>query len=221
MAVGLELLLPQPLTVANTLLGLLPEAVFWRSVLFSLARVFGGLLAGTLLGVLFGALMAASPVWDTLLSPAVRLMRTVPVASFIVLALLWLESWLLPAVITTIVVLPVVCSNVKAGIAATDTQYLEMAYCYRFGRLKTLRLVYVPSVFPYFRAAVTSAIGMGWKSGVAAEVLCHPKLAIGSHLYDAKVYFETDQLFAWTIVVIILSLLFEKLLQLTVKEAKV
>lgn len=221
MAVGLELLLPKPLTVGKTLLRLLPDAAFWKSILLSLVRVFGGFLAGTLLGVLLGALTAYSPFCDTLLSPAVRLMRTVPVASFIVLALLWLESTLLPAVITAIVVLPVVTGNVRAGIAATEPQYLEMAWCYRFGWWKTARLVYMPSVLPYFRAAVLSAIGMGWKAGVAAEVLCQPKFSIGAHLYNAKIYLETEQLFAWTLVVILLSLAFEKLLQSAVKEGSV
>ncbi len=220
MAVGIELLLPGPVTVGRTLLGLLPQGDFWRSVLYSLLRVFGGFAAGTLLGVLLAALTARSPAADALLSPAIRLMRTVPVASFIVLALLWLESWLLPAVITVIVVLPVIWGNVRAGIDAVDRQYLELARCYRFGRLKTLRLILVPSILPYFRAAVLSAVGMGWKSGVAAEVLCQPKFGIGDALYDAKVYFVTEELFAWTVVVIVLSLVFEKVLQAAVREAR-
>ncbi len=220
MAVGLELLLPGPATVGRTLLRLLRDGAFWRSVGCSLLRVFGGFAAGTALGVLLAALTAAVPACDALLSPAIRLMRTVPVASFIVLALLWLKSWLLPAVIAAIVVLPVVWGNVRAGIRAIEPQYLELARCYRFGRWKTLRFVQIPSVLPYFRAAVLSAVGMGWKAGVAAEVLCQPKLSIGAHLYNAKVYLETDQLFAWTLVVIVLSLLFEKVLQAAVREAR-
>lgn len=211
-------MLPKPLTVAKTLLRLFPDTEFWQSVLLSLLRVFGGFFAGMLLGAFLGALTAYSPLCDTLLSPAIRLMRTVPVASFIVLALLWLESNLLPAIIAAIVVLPVVSGNVRAGISAVEPQYLEMAWCYRFGWWKTVRLIYIPSVLPYFRAAVLSAIGMGWKAGVAAEVLCQPKFSIGAHLYNAKIYLETEQLFAWTLVVILLSLIFEKLLQLTVKE---
>lgn len=220
MAVGLTLLLPGPVTVARTLWRLLPEAEFWKSVALSLVRVLSGFAAGTMLGVLLAALTAASPLCDALLSPAVRLMRTVPVASFIVLALLWLRSAVLPAVIACIVVLPVVWGNVRAGIAAVDGGLLELARCYRFGRGKTLRLIYIPSVLPYFRAAVLSAAGMGWKAGVAAEVLCQPSFSIGAHLYNAKIYLETEQLFAWTLVVIVLSLAFEKLLQFAVREVR-
>lgn len=219
-AVGLELLLPGPLCVARTLGTLLPQGEFWRSVLRSLARVLCGFAAGTALGVLLAALTHASVLCDTLLAPAIRLMRTVPVASFIVLALLWLRSSVLPAVITGIVVLPVVWGNLRAGIAAVERQYLELARVYRFGCRKTLRLVYVPSVLPYFRAALLSGIGMGWKAGVAAEVLCQPKFSIGAHLYNAKIYLETPELFAWTIVVIALSLLIEKLLQHFVREVQ-
>jgi NitT/TauT family transport system permease protein len=220
MAVGIELLLPRPITVARALLSMLPTAAFWESVLSSLLRVFGGFAVGTVLGVLLAALTAYSAPFDALLAPAIRLMRTVPVASFIVLALLWLKSWLLPGVIAAIVVLPVVWGNVRAGIASVDVQYLEVARSYRFGRFQTLRLVMLPSVLPYFRAAVLSAVGMGWKAGVAAEVLCQPKLSIGAHLYNAKIYLETDQLFAWTVVVIVLSLLFEKALQALVREGE-
>ena len=219
-AVGLELLLPGPLSVARTLWRLLPKAGFWRSVALSLLRVLAGFAAGTALGAALAALTAASGLCDTLVSPAVRLMRTVPVASFSVLALLWLRSAVLPAVIAGIVVLPVVWGNVRAGIEAVDGEFLELARCYRFGRRKTLRLIYVPSVLPYFRAAVLSAAGMGWKAGVAAEVLCQPKFSIGAHLYNAKIYLETGELFAWTLVVIALSFALEKLLQFAVREVR-
>ena len=71
--------------------------------------------------------------------------------------------------------------------------------------------LYIPSLAPYFLAACKSSLGMAWKAGIAAEVLAVPKNAIGTELYYAKTYLETPTMFAWTLVIILLSIIFEKL----------
>ena len=103
-------------------------------------------------------------------------------------------------------------SNVEQGIRQTDRALLEMARCYGFSRWKRIKLVYMPSVLPYFQAALSSGIGMAWKSGVAAEVLCVPAAGLGRDLYYAKIYFETPDLFAVTVTVVVLSLCMERLM---------
>ena len=132
--------------------------------------------------------------------------------SFILLVLLWTGRDLVPAVIAGLMVLPVVWENVTQGLRATDGQLLELARAYRFSRWKTVRLVYLPSLRPYLRSAAANAMGLAWKSGVAAEVLCLPRLGIGAQISRAKQAFETADLFAWTAAVILLSLLMERAL---------
>ena len=83
---------------------------------------------------------------------------------------------------------------------------------FRFGPWKTAWRIYVPSILPYFMAGCTTGLGLAWKAGVAAEVLAMPRNSIGLQLYNAKVYLETSDLFAWTLVIILLSMLLEKLL---------
>ena len=124
--------------------------------------------------------------------------------------LLWAPSsgWV-PAIVSGLMVLPVLWGNVSKGVAQTDPLLLEAARAYRFGRGKTLRLVYLPSVRPYFVSGCATGLGLAWKAGVAAEVLCQPKLAIGTQLYRAKITLETPDLFAWTAVVIVLSFVLE------------
>ena len=117
-----------------------------------------------------------------------------------------------PVFSSFIMVLPMVWSNVEQGIRQTDQTLLEMARCYRFSRWKLLKLVYIPSVLPYFQATLASGIGMAWKSGVAAEVLCVPAAGLGRDLYYAKIYFETPDLFAVTVTVVVLSLCMERLM---------
>ena len=217
--VGKDLLLPGPWTVARTLAALAVTGVFWQTTLLTLGRIFTGLLLGVVLGTALAVLTRVSRWCDRILSPVVKIVRATPVASFILLVLLWVGSGRVPVVISALMVLPVVWGNVAKGITETDPQLLELAAAYRFGTGKTLRLIYLPSAAPYFAAGVETSLGLAWKAGVAAEVLCHPKLAIGTQVYFTRTYFETPSLFAWTLVVILLSLLVEKALVLGLRKA--
>lgn len=209
---GQELLLPGPLLVLSTLISLAGTAEFWLTTAATLGRIFAGFLAGAVLGTLTAACTAAWGWADALLSPAVRVIRATPVASVIILILLWVRTALVPAVIAGAMVLPVVWAGVHRGAAETDPALLELARACRFSRGKTLRLVYLPSVLPYFANSCTTALGLAWKAGVAAEVLCQPRRAIGTEVYGSKLSLETPSLFAWTAAVILLSLLLERLL---------
>ena len=208
-AVGQELLLPGPAAVGRRLLELAAGAVFWQTALASLLRIFGGLLLGVALGALLAGLTAWVPLLDWVLTPAVKVVRATPVASFILLVYLWVERGRVPGLISALMVLPVVWGNVTRGIAETDPQLLELARAYGFGRGRTLRRIYIPSVLPYFASGCRTALGLAWTAGVAAEVLCQPQNAIGTQIYNTKYYLETPSLFAWTLVVIALSFLLE------------
>ena len=209
---GNELLLPYPATALLALLRLARSPEFWWTALASLARIAAGMAGGAALGGLLAALTCASRWADVLLSPAVRVIRAVPVVSFILFVLLWTRRGLVPVVVSALMVLPVVWGNVSRGIRETDPRLLEQAGALRFSRLKTVRLVYLPSVRPYFLSAVVTSLGLAWKSGVAAEVLCRPAWAVGTQIVQARDYLETPSLFAWTLVVLLLSLALEKLL---------
>lgn len=215
---GNALLLPGPGMVLGTLLDLAGEPTFWGTALLSLGRMFGGIAAGALAGVLLAVVTAASRVLDLICSPAVKVVRAVPVASFILLILLWTERDLVPVIISALMVLPVIWAAVRQGIDSVDRQLLELAAVYRFDRWKTLRLVWLPAVRSAFTTGLATAMGLAWKAGVAAEVLCQPKMAIGTQIFRAKQLLETARLFAWTIVVILLSLAMETLIRLLLRR---
>ncbi len=212
--VGKELLLPGPITVVVRLFELAGTALLWQSALLSVGRILAGFAAGAVAGALLAALTSACPWADLLFAPAIRVIRAIPVASFILLIMLWLSTGMVPGVCAGLMVLPVVWGNVTKGIAQTEPLLLEGARAWRFGRLKTVRLIYVPSVLPYFASSCATGLGLAWKAGVAAEVLSQPKLAIGLEIMNAKRYIETPSLFAWTAVVILLSFLLENVLSM-------
>ena len=212
-AVGSELLLPAPAAVLRSFLTLAETEEFWLSALYTLLRIVAGLLCGTAAGILLAGLTHFFRWADLLLSPAVRVIRATPVVSFILLVYLWVTRDNIPGVIAALMVLPVIWGNMTAGLAAVDGQLLEMARAYRFGAFKTLRLIYLPSVRPHLTGGFLTAFGLAWKSGVAAEVICPPRLAVGSRIQAARLALETPELFAWTIVIVGLSLVLEKLLR--------
>ena len=108
-------------------------------------------------------------------------------------------------------VLPVIYTNVLGGIRSTDDKLLEMARVFNIPVWKRIRYIYVSQVLPFFRSACSVALGLCWKSGIAAEVIGIPKGSIGEKLYNAKIYLDTPDLFAWTLVIVLISLAFERL----------
>ncbi len=206
------LLLPGPAAVLRRLLGLAATGAFWRTVGVTLLRILCGALAGTVLGVAAAVLTWRFRLLHDLLSPLLTLVKSTPVASFILLLLIWLGRDILPAVIVVLMVLPVIWANVEAGLRGVDPGLREMAKVFRFPPFRRLRRVWIPSVLPSFLAACRSTLGLAWKAGVAAEVLTVPVRSIGKMLYESKLNLETTDLFAWTVVVVLCSLVIEKLL---------
>ena len=206
-----SLLLASPAAVLYRLGQLAVTAAFWQTVGWSAARIFGGVLLSTLLAVLLAALAAWKNGVGELLTPLVAVIKAVPVASFIILALVWLNSRSLSLFISALMVFPPVYLNVLEGIRRTDGQLLEMARVFRVPFSRRLRYIYLPQIMPYFRTAVSLGLGLCWKAGAAAEVIGLPAGSVGERLYTAKVYFQTPDLFAWTVTIVAVSVLFERL----------
>lgn len=209
--IGNRLLLVGPVQVAVRLAELIPEKDFWRVTGFTFFRITAGFLAGLLAAVFLAALAARFPLAETLLRPYMAAVQTVPVASFIVIALLWLSSKRLSSFISFLIVLPVLYANILQGIHAADRKLLEMAAVFRMSGIRRLRCIYAPAVRPFIQSACHVALGLCWKAGVAAELIAVSSGSIGGRMYDAKVYLEIADLFAWTVTIVAVSACFEKL----------
>lgn len=210
--VGRELLLPGPAVVLRRLIELMGTFELWRATALSLGRIVLGAAAGIALGALLAGLAHRFSWISVLTAPLLTVIRSTPVASFILLLLIWLGRDILPSVIVVLMVLPVVWGGVQGGLAGVDGRLLEMARVYRLRPWAVLTRIYVPSVRGAFLAACRTALGLAWKAGIAAEVLTVPKLSIGRRLYESRLYLETVDLFAWTLLVIVLSLALEGLM---------
>lgn len=218
-AVGNVLLLPPPLTVVKRICELVQTAAFWQTVGMSVLRIGVGIAAALVLGTVLAVLCTRFSAVNALISPLLGIMKSTPVASFIVLLLLWTDRNVIPAVITVLIALPVVFANICGGIRAVNAELLQMVRAYRLPFGRRLAFLYVPSVFPYFISACRSGLGLAWKAGVAAEVLALPALSLGKQIYESKMFLETVDLFAWSAVVIILSVIIENALCTVLERA--
>ena len=93
-----------------------------------------------------------------------------------------------------------------------------MARVFHMPALKKVRFIYVPALMPYLVSGCKTALGMSWKSGIAAEVIGIPDTSIGEQLYYSKLYLDTAGLFAWTFVIVVVSAVFEQLFLFLLKR---
>ena len=208
--VGQEILLASPAAVLKRLFTLVTEPVFWQSLLFSGARIGAGFLLGAAAGIAGAALAGRFSIAEELLTPLVAAVKAVPVASFVILILIWISSKNLSVVISFLMVFPILYTNTRNGLRELDTALLEMTDVFQVPRLVRLRWVILPQLYPYIRTGCSLSLGLCWKAGTAAEVIGIPNRSIGEHLYQAKIYLDTPGLFAWTAAIVYVSFCLEK-----------
>jgi NitT/TauT family transport system permease protein len=220
MAVGQQILLASPAETIVRWLELILTAGFWKSVLFTLGHILAGFFGAVILGALSGALSARHDWLRELLAPLLTVIKSVPVASFVIVALIWLPSRRLSVLISFLITLPLIYTAVLDGLNHIDPKLREMAQVFRMSPLNRLLAIELPAVLPRLTSAAGVAIGLAWKSGVAAEVIGIPAGSVGERLYKAKVYLATPDLFAWTLTIVLASMLCERALRLMLKRAE-
>lgn len=205
-----QILLVSPIRAAATLFRLMGEKGFYLSVATSVSRILTGFLWACLMAVILSALSARFGWARALMGPFMQAVKATPVASFVILALLFFSSRRLSTFMSFLMALPILYANTLSGFESVDKKLLEMADIFHLNRLERARCLYVPAAFPYFLSGCTVAMGTCWKAGVAAEVIGLPSGTIGEKLYQAKIFLDTPELFAWTLAVILISLALEQ-----------
>ena len=209
MIVDKEIILPSVISTVSALIGLLKTPDFYISVLTSILRISAGFASGVLIGILLAAFSYSTKIGKALTDPLISVMKATPVASIIIILLVWLSRQAVPAAATMLIVIPIVAQNIYTGLVSVDKKLLEMADAFKMSRKNKIFKLFIPSAMPYFSTSATVGIGMAWKAGVAAEVICNPKFGLGADLYESKIYLETPKTFAVTLVVIAISVVFE------------
>lgn len=207
-----DILLASPLQVGRRLFSLSLQPYFWRTTLYSLLRIMAGFSLGLTAGTVLAIATVCFRPMNALFYPVISAIRATPVSSFIILTLIWMTSNRVVVFIVFLMVMPIIWANVAEGIRKTDGHLLEMAKVFKLRRSQIIRSIYIPSISPFFMSAAITGLGLGWKAGIAAEVLSTPGFSLGGRLFESKIYLETIDLMTFTVVVIILSLVLERLL---------
>lgn len=208
---GLELIIASPVKVLMSFFSLVKTYIFYVSMLNSFVKIILGFILAFIAGIIFATISNKFYFMKEFLAPLIYLMKALPVASFIILLLIWAGSKNLSVVISFIVVFPMIYIGTLEGFHNLDIKLLEMSKVFRMSSVKKARYIYAPHIFPYIVSNCKIALGMCWKAGISAEVIGLPSKSIGEQMYLSKLYFMTDDLLAWSAAIIIVSVVFEKL----------
>ena len=218
MIINDNFLIPTPLETLKALFVLGQTGQFYLAVLKSLLRIIIGYALGVTVGFLGGVIANKSPLFNDLTSPAIQVIKAVPVASFIILAFFWFKSDELPIFIAFLMVLPMVWSETLTALSGIDQKFIELARVYKLSPLKTFFKIKMPFITKTLLTTCLTALGFAWKSGIAAEIICRPQTALGTLLNDHKNYFDMPSVFALTVVVAALSIILEIVLKQAVRR---
>ena len=210
MIIDREILLVSPISAITALLKALKEVETWQVILLSFRKISMGFFIAFFGGVLLAIASNACAIVKDLLTPLMAIIKSVPVASFIILCLIWIDSKSLSTFISFLMVFPIIYTNTLEGIQNIDNNLYEMLNVFRVKPLKRIRYVYISQMMPYIIAASKVSLGLCWKAGISAEVIGVPMRSIGGQLYLSKLYLDMASLFAWTLVIVVISILFEK-----------
>ena len=211
--VNREILVPSPQKTIETFISLFATEKFRTSLVKSLVRILVGFLLALVFGCVGAVLSYRFKFFEELFAPLLNLVRAVPVASFIILALVWIKTNSLPVFISFFMVLPIIWDNMLNGMRGVDIAALEAAAVDGAGKWRQIFHIVLPNLAPAFLSSAVTGLGFAWKSGIAAEVICRPPESLGNMLASAKNYLESAEVFAITATVIVLSLVFETLLK--------
>lgn len=205
-----QILLVGPIQVLRTFVQNMIQPDFLKIVMYSFARIGLGFFLALCIGLILGAISYRFPIAEELSAPVMATLKSIPVASFVVLLLIWFGSSKLSFLISFLIVFPNVYVNTIAGLKSADVKLLEMARVYGMSKMNRFFYIYRPALMPYLGSCLKISLGMSWKSGVAAEVIGLPAYSLGERLYMSKIYLDTAGLLSWTLMIVLISFLFEK-----------
>ncbi len=220
-AVGNTLLLPSPVETLAALRKLVVMKSFYFDVGWTIFRCILAMLLSFALGVIFAWASYKKELVRSLTAIPVSFFKAVPVMAVVIYLILLMQSNWVAVAACFLMCFPIVYTNVLAGLDAVSNEFLELAQIYRLSTMQSVKLIYIPSIMSYIKSAVKLIAGLSWKAVVAAEVLSIPNYSLGYGMMNAKYYLETPTLFAYVIVIIVLSMGMEKLINLWLSKIEV
>ncbi len=218
--VSLSFVIPGVYETFVALISLISSLKFWQIVLSSFTRIILGYLIGSVLGIALAFFCYKSQIVSSVISKLMTVIKATPVASVIMIIWFLVGSPNVPWIIATVMVMPIVWQNVMDGYRAIDKSLLEVVKIFNFSFVKKLKVLIFPSLKSYLLPALVTSGGLAWKAGIAAEIIAYTDFSIGKEIFNAKAFLESAEMYAWTVIVITLSILFEMLIKIALRRIK-
>lgn len=213
MIVSSELILPSPEKTAIAVGKLFINEEFVRIIGSTILRGLTGFFISFVLAIILGIAAGINENFYAFLQPILVTIRSTPVISFILLALIWFDVNQVPVFIALLTMFPFICTNIIDGIRNVNSKLLVLAKVYRVKTKNIIKDIYLPAISPFIFSGVSSAMGFGWRAIIIGEVLSQPRYGIGTFMQNAQTYLLVDKVIAWTLIAILLSYIFDHLIR--------
>ncbi|GAB6274536.1 MAG: ABC transporter permease [Peptococcaceae bacterium] len=204
-------LVPSLVETGQALFFLAASGQLWEQIRLTIIRGLTGFGLAVVVGTPLGLLIGLNSIADSLFRPLVVVLQVTPLISWLLLAMIWIGFSKVPVFVVFVTTMPLIIINTIQGAKSVDRQLLQMATTFRVSRRRIIWEVYLPQVIPYLLAGLTAALGTTWKAAAMAELFSVNK-GIGAGMAVARMNLETAALFAWTLLLIGLGLLTDRML---------
>lgn len=182
------------------------------SLFVTIQRQLLGLALGVFFGVGVGLLGGVHRPFHSILMPAINSILAIPSVIFVVLALVWFGVGSKQVIfVVALLTFPIMYINTAKSLHSIDTRLLQMAQVFHVPWKIKVRKIYLPGILHGFIAGFTLSVSSSLRITVFAEVF-GAENGIGPAISSARNYLETDKLFAWTIILIVLVVAVEYLI---------
>lgn len=205
-------LIPSFPDLVRALLRLVYTPGFLVSIGTTCLRACVGLLLSLAAASITAFLLNRSEAIRFLFMPWLSLLRSVPVISFILLALIFLNPEMIPLLIAFLTMYPLLTENLLKGLMNRRDSWKILARQFHLNAWNRLFQINYPQLQPYLFSGLASAVGFGWRAIIMGEVLSQCVDGIGKRMKEAQVFIDVPELIAWTLVAIVLSWLTDKLI---------
>ena len=201
--------LPGPPRVWEALLALMSSGDLWSNLGITLGRVATGFVLATLIGLPLGIVLGANRRLGEFFEPVIPVMNTVSSAIWAIFAIIWFGvSNATTIFVVFMTAMPLIVTNVWQGTRTVNADFIELAHTLRMPQSKVMWKIYLPTILPYFFSGARLAFGFGWRVSLVAETLGSSS-GVGYRLRQAADLIQTDQVFAWTLTLVVLMAFLE------------
>lgn len=204
-----DIYLPRIEDVILSIINIIKDATFIKNSLSSLYRTIISFSGALILSIILGVLSYMYPLFKNLLKPFNAIGKTIPTMILVLLALIWFNKDKAPFVVGFAIVFPILYEGIYSALKDIDKKVLDMCKVYNVSIKEKIKRIYIPVIKFYIMSILISTFSLAFKVVIAGEVHGQPKYGIGTAVQIEKVNFNTVGIFAWIVIIALISILFE------------